>query len=46
MGVNKVTITFVPNIQEKAHSGRTTLMMKEKKRTQSNKDAMLSGHST
>jgi len=46
MGVNKVTITFVPNFQVKAHSGRTTLMLKEKKRSQSNKDATLSGQST
>jgi hypothetical protein len=46
MGVSKVTITFVSNFQEKAHSGRTTLMLKEKKRTQSNKEATFSGQST
>ena len=46
MGVNRVTITFVWNFHEKAHSGRTTLMLNEKKRTQSNKDMTLSGQST
>ena len=46
IGVNNVTITFVWNFQEKAHSGRTTLMLKEKKRTQSNKEATFSGQST
>jgi hypothetical protein len=46
MGVSKVAITFVSNFHEKAHSGRTTLILKEKKRTQSNKEATFSGQST
>ncbi len=46
IGVNRVTITFVSNFQEKAHSGLTTLMLNEKKRTQSNIDMMLKGQST
>ena len=46
MGVNSVTITFVSNFQEKAHSGLTTLILNEKKRTQSNNDTMLNGQST
>ena len=45
-GVSSVTITFVWNFQANAHSGRTTLMLNEKNRNQSNKEATLGGQST